>query len=212
MAKIQVEICGQLHDVTKAKLFDLAKAGSIRPDTKIVVDGKETKARKVQGMEFAYVDEFAGQNESEVLTIPESESVSSPPVRVLTPEPEPQVEMTNRLLVLCLASLIPGLGHFLLGVKASRCFWICVNTTAVTMFYVFMWLFVALIGFWFCVAFPIFLLAGDFGDNPAGFFIAIGIIAILIQLVFPIILGYAFWTEYPLLISDLKREYSRRHR
>ena len=59
MAKIQVEIGSQLHDVTKAQLFDLARAGTIRPDTKIVVDGKETKARKIQGMEFDYVDEFA---------------------------------------------------------------------------------------------------------------------------------------------------------
>ena len=53
MVKIQVEIGGQLQDVTKAQLFDLARAGTIRPDTKIIVDGKETKARKVQGMEFA---------------------------------------------------------------------------------------------------------------------------------------------------------------
>ena len=53
MAKIQVEVGGQLQNVTKSQLFDLAKSGDIAPETRLVVDGKETKARKVQGIEFA---------------------------------------------------------------------------------------------------------------------------------------------------------------
>jgi|GEM_PF-6984457 len=52
MANIQVEIGDQWYSCTKAELFALAKAGSIGPETSLLVNGKNAKARKVKGMEF----------------------------------------------------------------------------------------------------------------------------------------------------------------
>jgi len=49
---IQVELNGKLTEVSKHQLFALAKRGEIGPETRIVVDGKESKARKVKGLEF----------------------------------------------------------------------------------------------------------------------------------------------------------------
>ena len=101
MAKIQVEIGGQLQDVTKAQLFELAKNGDIAPETRLVVDGKETKARKAQGIEFA---EDVGTESSEVLPSADNpflypDTAVPPPapvsVPVPVPNPVPQVEMTN---------------------------------------------------------------------------------------------------------------------
>ena len=49
---IQVELNGKLTEVSKHQLFALAKRGEIGQETRIVVDGKESKAGKVKGLEF----------------------------------------------------------------------------------------------------------------------------------------------------------------
>ena len=136
MAKIQVEVGGQLQNVTKSQLFDLAKSGDIAPETRLVVDGKETKARKVQGIEFAedvaIESSISLPSTDNPFLSPDAQPTVPPPAPMPVPatDPVPQVEMTNRLLVLCLASLIPGLGHFLLGCDFYKCFTVCIKTIA----------------------------------------------------------------------------------
>lgn len=50
---IQIEKNGVLVDVTKDRLFEMARKGEIEPETTIVVFGAETTASKVSGLKFA---------------------------------------------------------------------------------------------------------------------------------------------------------------
>jgi hypothetical protein len=212
MAKIQVEIGGQLQDVTKSQLFELAKYGDVTPETRLVVDGKVTKARKVQGIEFAYsINPLSGQS-SAVLTVEDSPEPVSASIPVPTPKPEPQIEMTNRLLVLCLASLIPGLGHFLLGCSAVRCLRICCKTIAIAMFSAFILYFGAFLALWIGLGLPIVALSSEaFRESGGAAFVVTGIVSALLPLISPLIIGYVFWRTYPDVVADLKKEYSKRY-
>ena len=49
---IQVELNGELVEVTKHQLFALAERGQIGPETRIVASGKESTAGKAKGIEF----------------------------------------------------------------------------------------------------------------------------------------------------------------
>ncbi|MDR3235050.1 MAG: hypothetical protein LBT46_15545 [Planctomycetaceae bacterium] len=50
MAKIEVEINGQLREVTKSQLIELARNGELLPESLIYADGKKSRAGKVQGL------------------------------------------------------------------------------------------------------------------------------------------------------------------
>lgn len=49
---IKIEQNGQMIEVTKHQLFALAKRGDILPGSRVVVNGTETTAEKIKGIEF----------------------------------------------------------------------------------------------------------------------------------------------------------------
>jgi len=135
MAKIQVEINGKIQDVKRVELFDLAKKGTINPYTKVFYDGKELQAYMVRGLEFVNQEESIAMdvlNESipqKTIEVPLPEENESPfikeekecaPVRL----EKKTNEIDKMFLTLSLASLLPGLGHYLLGCGIFKCAWI----------------------------------------------------------------------------------------
>ena len=194
-------------------LIKLAGEGIVAPNTIVENEsGKTAPASKVKGLPFQaeQTDEFpADELPADVFDSLKEESV---PVPTPTPfsqvlaeydeaDPKSEYVMSNRLLVLCICSLIPGLGHFLLGCTPGRCTSLCLWFVVSIYFYLFLWGAVLIL-------LPAFLLmfVGGFA-NVFGTFIG----SLLATIVLPIVGIYLYWSRFAILIADLKKEYRNRY-
>jgi hypothetical protein len=209
MAKIQVEINGHLQDVKKAQLFDYAKSGVISRNTRLIYNGKEMKVKHVQGIEFfdeafpAFV-ENTKSDLSESLTI--EDKPSSIPVHELLEEDDVK-PIDTIFLTLSLASLIPGLGHYLIGCSVLKCAWIGFTTIlriAVGLFFV-----TCVLGLSY-MTFEFLIVGSEISKTM--FIFTLSINWLIIVFVLPFILLALFWSIYHSVIENLKKEYKKRYR
>lgn len=214
MAKIQVEINGQLQDVKKAQLFDYAKSGVVNRNTRMIYNGKETKVGKVHGIEFfddAFPN-FAKEKEEREMPmsfeVPLEEELIEEPIHLEKTEKD---KIDTLFLALSLASLIPGLGHYLIGCDVWKCTWITFYAALKLI-----WLtcglalvFACLIGGADMIFVQLYSIENHFWRMAAiGFFYFLAIFCVLFLI--PFLFISVYWTVYHGIICNLKKEYSKR--
>jgi vacuolar-type H+-ATPase subunit E/Vma4 len=80
MAKIQVEINGQLQDVKKVQLLDYANRGVITPNTKVIYNGVQLFAYMIKGLEFGSKNSVAVPHEP--ISVPLPKEKESPQIEI----------------------------------------------------------------------------------------------------------------------------------
>ena len=209
-------------EVTSTQLKALAKQGVVKPETYIIdPTGRTGRAKDVKGLKFVpmSIEDFSVEDienfAADVLEntpmpipnkIPEPAFVPLPQNEVPQPKyetperhtglPKHEDMMPNRVLILCLVSLIPGLGHFLLGCGSTRSAWICFKTLLL-MF----------------IGECLFLLLCGVPCNIAAA-IDVSLVPEVLLIVVPLwLFGNTFilFGAYEYVIRDLKKEYQKRY-
>lgn len=195
---------GQKIETDSEGLKNLAENGIISSMTIIESqDGRQVTADKIKGLVISPppISSTSNYDSSESFeTMPVVTKHPEQSIAETTPPKEEKNEISdNRLLILCLASVFPGLGHFLLGCSIGK----SIEVLAMAIFAQFFGMFAIAIPFLLLMA--IIMNGTDATLENGGF----QILVLLLTIIFlPFAIAFGFYSGYSLTLVNLHKEWN----